>query len=77
MYLKNHEADADQDIWSCNMVYLFNCAKWLCLLKIIFLFNQMTVKIDTHKINWIKLKEKISCKVALVRNTIQILFFLK
>ena len=46
MYLKNQKADADQDIWSCNMVYLLDCAQWLCLLKLIFLFNQMIAKID-------------------------------
>jgi len=49
---------------------------WLCLIpliiKINFLFNQMIVEIDTHKIDCIKLKKKnISCKVALIKNIIK------
>jgi hypothetical protein len=42
------------------------------IIKINFLFNQMIVEIDTHKIDCIKLKKKnISCKVALIKNIIK------
>jgi len=50
--------DVDKDIWSYNMSHLPDCVKWFCLLKILFSFNQVIIKIDTYEIDWIKSEEK-------------------
>jgi hypothetical protein len=44
---KNREINKDQDIWSFKTGHLHNCVNDL-FIKIIFLFNQMIIKIVIH-----------------------------